>query len=329
LALQLRAGRAVKSENIFKRTHNRWLRRLAALKVGAEIGSEPFWAGELGVSRTTIRKVLQGLTALKIVVARDTRKTLARHPRAPDFYPEAETQEIGDFVEKQFMHWILHGDCKPGDQINGLDLARQFGVSVSAVRDYLKRFSQFGLLEKRPSGSWMFKGFTEDFAEELFEVRFMFEMRSAQRFVELAPNDPRWSELNRIRAEHVALLAQAETRYRDFCELDERLHRLIHNASRNRFIVSFYDVISIIFHYHYQWNKGDEKARNIAAVREHLDYIDALQSRDAARASQSCRDHMTTARRTLIDAIPRLQRGAPARRLAPKQSDVATGASRS
>jgi hypothetical protein len=45
-------------------------------------------------------------------------------------------------------------------------------------------------------------------------------------------------------------------------------------------MVSFYDLISMIFHYHYQWNKRDEKQRNIAAMREHLIYI-AMGSRAA------------------------------------------------
>ena len=60
------------------------------------------------------------------------------------------------------MQWILHGDCKPGQQINALELSRKFGVSASAVRDYLNRFPRYGLLERRPSGSWVFKGFTQD-----------------------------------------------------------------------------------------------------------------------------------------------------------------------
>jgi DNA-binding GntR family transcriptional regulator len=79
------------------------------------------------------------------------------------------------------MQWIF--DCRPGQQISRLDLARQFGVSTSAVRDYLGRFSQFDLLGKRPNGSWVFPGFTRDFAEELFEIRLIFELRSAQRFI--------------------------------------------------------------------------------------------------------------------------------------------------
>jgi hypothetical protein len=34
------------------------------------------------------------------------------------------------------------------------------------------------------------------------------------------------------------------------------------------FIVDFYDIISLIFHYHYQWNKVDERVRNRAAILE-------------------------------------------------------------
>ncbi len=37
-----------------------------------------------------------------------------------------------------------------------------------------------------------------------------------------------------------------------------------------------YDVISMIFHHHYQWNRQNERERNVVAMREHLAYIDAL-----------------------------------------------------
>ncbi len=203
------------------------------------------------------------------------------------------------------MQWIQHGDCRPGQQINGLELSRQFGVSASAIRDYLNRFRQYGLLDRRPNGGWVFKGFTEEFAEELFEVRRMFELRSAQRFITLADDEPAWAELARIKADHVALLKEADTRFPDFSELDERFHRCINDASRNRFIVGFYDVISMIFHYHYQWNKQDEKQRNIAAMHEHLAYIEALESRSAPAVAAACGAHMATARLTLMASIPR------------------------
>jgi DNA-binding GntR family transcriptional regulator len=300
----------MKTNTVFKRAHNQWLSRLGAYAVGSDIGSEPYWADALGVSRTTVRSILAALAAKKILAQDGRRKMLLRRPVRADLYPDLETEQLAAIVEKRFMKWILDGDCKPGQQINGLELARQFGVSTSAIRDYLNRFSQFGLLERRPSGSWAFKGFTSEFAEELFEVREMFELRSAQRFAALPANDPAWGALERIKQEHLVLLAEAESRFADFSELDERFHRLINDASRNRFIVSFYDLISMIFHYHYQWNKRDEKPRNVAAMREHLSYIEGLQSRDRARATESCRAHMTTARATLMSSIGELGRRA-------------------
>jgi DNA-binding GntR family transcriptional regulator len=303
----------VKTNTIFKRAHNRWLAQLGEYPIGADIGSEPAWADSLLVSRTTIRTVLGAMVSSGIIAYEGRRKVLKRSPRPEDYFPDAETKQVSAIVEKHFMRWILDGDCRPGQQINGLELARQFGVSTSAIRDYLNRFSQFGLLARGRGGSWVFKGFTKDFAEELFEVREMFELRSAQRFIAIPESDTAWTALASIQKEHLALLEEAETRFADFSELDERFHRLINDASRNRFIVSFYDVISMIFHYHYQWNKQDEKERNIAAIGEHLTYIAALQSRDRAMALASCRQHMATARTTLMDSIRRFER-APATR---------------
>jgi len=300
----------VKTNTVFKRAHNQWLSRLGDYAVGSDVGSEPHWAEALAVSRTTVRSVMATLATKGILALEGRRKVLLRRPSRNDLYPDLETEQLGAIVEKRFMKWILDGDCNPGQQINGLELARQFGVSTSAIRDYLNRFSQFGLLERRPSGSWAFKGFTSEFAEELFEVREMFELRSAQRFVALAADDPAWGALERIKQEHLVLLEQAESRFADFSELDERFHRVVNDASRNRFIVNFYDLISMIFHYHYQWNKRDEKPRNIAAMREHLIYIDGLQSRDRARATESCRAHMMTARATLMASIGELGRRA-------------------
>ncbi len=300
----------MKTNAVFKRAYNDALARLESHAPGTDLGSEPEWAVALGVSRTTVRAVFRTLSTVGLIAYSGGRKIVLRRPGASDRYPEGETRPVREIVEKRFMKWILDGDCRPGQQINSLDLARQFGVSTSAIRDYLSRFSQFGLLEKRPNGGWMFKGVTRDFAEELFEVRLMFELRSAQRFLALPASDPAWATLETIRREHLALLEDAQTRYAEFSELDERFHRLIHDASRNRFIVGFYDIISLIFHYHYQWNKRDERDRNIAAIREHLAYIGALQSGGRAEVAAAVKAHMTTARSTLLTAIDNFEKAA-------------------
>ena len=76
--------------------------------------------------------------------------------------------------------------------------------------------------------------------------------------------------------------------------------QLTNAAAPNRFKESFYDIITLIFHYHYQWNNQDERQRNEIAIREHLTYIDALVGRNLSFAELACRAHLASARETLI-----------------------------
>src|SRR5262249_12009632 len=146
-------------------------------------------------------------------------------------------------------------------------------------------------------------GFTLDFALELFEIREMFEVRSALHFGSLPEATSVWRQMESLRLEHLTLLKQVERRYHDFSDLDSRFHRLIKSAAPNRFIDSFYDIISLVFHYHYQWNKHDERQRNEVAIREHLAYIDALQRRKPALIERACRAHLASAKQTMIRSI--------------------------
>jgi DNA-binding GntR family transcriptional regulator len=198
------------------------------------------------------------------------------------------------------MEWMLRDNARPGTAINELELARRFGVATTGIREFLNRFHRFGLIERRPNSGWVLKGFTTEFALELFEIREMFEMRSARAFVALPDDSPLWREVEALGEEHRRLLREIDERFHDFSDLDTRFHRLINSAAPNRFIGDFYDIITLIFHYHYQWNKQDERQRNAVAIGEHLTYIEALLSRSTAMVDLACSAHLASARQTLL-----------------------------
>jgi DNA-binding GntR family transcriptional regulator len=290
----------MKSDTVYKRAFNDALDLVGGLEAGATLPSETVLSRQLGVSRTTVRKVLAALAAHGLLEGggrgwrmRTTRPALNR-------FPEAETIAMAAQVEKRFMEWMLRGDARPGTAINELELARQFGVATTGIREFLNRFQRFGLIEKRPHGGWLFKGFTTSFALELFEIRELFELRSSRAFASLPADAPRWRELEALKLEHQALLVDIDQRFHDFSDLDNRFHRLVNSAAPNRFIDGFHDLISLIFHYHYQWNKQNERERNEVAIREHLVYIDALFARNAAIVELACRAHLASAKETLI-----------------------------
>jgi len=289
-----------RTNTVFKGAYNTFLDQL---EVGDALPSETELGTRLNVSRTTVRSLLGGLAEAGLIAWDGPTKRVLRRPTPDDYFPGNETDPLPAVIERAFMQRVLSEQAAPGDQINEADLAREIGVSTSAVREFLIRFSRFGLIEKQPNRSWVFKGFTETFAVELFEVREMFEVRAASAFVRLPSSHPVWAELSDMEAEHHRLFDDIDRQYRAFSELDDRFHRLIHRASRNRFIIDFYDVISMIFHYHYQWNKADEKQRNGVAIEEHLRYIAGLQSGSEADARFYCRKHLQSARHTLLQSI--------------------------
>ncbi|MDR3515519.1 MAG: GntR family transcriptional regulator [Azospirillaceae bacterium] len=295
----------MKTNAIYKRTYNQCLAAIAKAEIGSDLGTEIGLSQTFSVSRTTIRAIIEALTAAGILQLEGRRKTVCRHPRAPDYFPAPETESVRTIVEKRFMELVLHRDIRPGQQINNLDLARQFSVSPSAVREYLADFSQCGLLERRPGSSWIFRGFDHDFARELSDVRELFELEAAQKFADLAPEDPIWQTLARIEQAHRALLADMENRYQEFSQLDKALHSLINSVSHNRFVNNFDALRSLVFHYHYQWRKADEKQRNIAAIQEHFAYIAALQSRNRDTIRAAALAHLRTARGSLFASIER------------------------
>lgn len=289
-----------KQNTVFKDAFNRCVK---LLEQSASLPSEPELGAALGVSRTTVRAILTRLEDVGLLAWEKRRKIVLRQPVATDYFPTEETDSISEIIERSFMRRILAGGAEPGMQINELELAREIGIGTTSVREFLIRFSRFGLIEKRPNSHWVLKGFTREFALELTEVREMFELRSAAAFARLPDDHPGWQELDTIEDLHHAILADIEHRYLDFSELDERFHLLVHRASKNRFIVDFYDVIAIVFHYHYQWNKTNARERNGRALEEHLAYIAALRSRDATRIENACRCHLKSARETLLQSI--------------------------
>jgi DNA-binding GntR family transcriptional regulator len=288
----------MKTDTVYKRAYNRALDLISQIGNGGILPSENRLSADLGVSRTTTRKILALLVDKGVIRATD--RVISLGKISVERFPESETVSISEQVEKRFMEWILRDNPRPGTAINELDLARRFGVATTVIREFLNRFQRFGLIEKRLSAGWVFKGFTPEFALELFEIREIFELRSARAFAMLPDTAPHWLQLERLREAHTALLREIDDRYHDFSHLDSSFHRLICSAVPNRFIDGFYDLITLIFHYHYQWNKHDERQRNEVAIREHLNYIDALRGRDVSIVEEACQAHLASARLTLL-----------------------------
>ena len=287
----------------FIEAHNRLLDLCEDAVIGDTLASENALAGQLGVSRTVIRSVLTRLDDAGIIALQGRDKILTRRPAPADRLETPTPLLTIEELEGRFMDWILRMDVPPGTVLNVAQLAKDFSVAPHTLQEFLSSLSRFGIVVRRPGGGWVLHGFTKEYALELSDFRTLLELNSVRHLVALGPDHPIWARLDALERAHLALLDRIERDYHDFSLLDETFHEAINSVVTNRFVKEFQKVISLVFHYHFQWNKADERTRNADAIREHLAYIAALRSRDAAAAQAAALAHLATSKQTLLKAL--------------------------
>ncbi len=292
-----------RTDERFREAFNEALELCKTMAAGDQLPSENDLAKRLDVSRTVVRAILEKLQDAKIITWVGRQKQLLRTPKDRDRLEVQSGQISEQQLERQFLDWILRFDVAPGTALNVAKLRRQFSVTPQMLHEFLASLSRFGLVRRRPKGGWQLLGFTPEFAIELSEFRMILELNAVSHLVRLPPEDPIWARLDDLERKHRALAAEIDERFHDFSLLDEEFHTLIGSAVRNRFAAEFQKIVSLIFHYHFQWDKTHERQRNEAAIGEHLRLIAALKARDVAAAQAAMTDHLSTSKQTLLSSL--------------------------
>ena len=287
----------------FIEAHNKLLTICDKTEIGGTLQSENALAADLGVSRTVIRSVLARFDDIGLIALDGREKVIRRRTRAADRLEKPATLLTIEELEGRFLDWVLRMDVPPGTTLNVAQLAKEFGVAPHTLQEFLSSLSRFGIVVRRPRGGWVLHGFTKEYALELSDFRTVLELNSVQHLVALAPDHPIWARLDVLEQAHLALLERIDRDYHDFSVLDETFHEAINSVVTNRFVKEFQKVLSLVLHYHFQWNKADERTRNADAIQEHLAYIDALRSRDVGRAQAAALRHLATSKQTLLNAL--------------------------
>ncbi|WP_118132995.1 GntR family transcriptional regulator [Oceanicella sp. SM1341] len=287
----------------FREAYNTLIEICAGLGESASLPSENALARSMGVSRTVVRAGLQRLSDEEIIRWEGRQKVLLRRPGAADRLEIRIDGPDADTLETRFLEWVLRFDVPAGTTLNVAQLSREFGVAPHVLQEFLAGFTRFGLVERRQRGGWRLLGFTADFAVELSEFRTVLELNAVRQLVALPPGHEIWPRLEGLRARHLDLASRLDRDFHEFSRLDEAFHTTVTGVVRNRFVAEFQKVISLIFHYHYTWDKTEEKRRNAAAIAEHLDWIEAMLARDAAASDAAALRHLRTSKTTLLSSM--------------------------
>ena len=198
---------------------------------------------------------------------------------------------LADQVYDRLVAAVVSGALPSGSPLNVGDLARELHVSPSPVRDALQRMASEGLITPGSNRRSTVRIFSRREVEEVLQVRELLEVGAARlAAVRATPKDLKDM---RSAAERCAALFGDPAKKKQMLELDGQFHRKVAEASGNATLA---DEITRC-HRRVQLMQcvllNSEKMKT--GYSEHLEVVEAIDSRDPDRAEKAMRAHIRTA----------------------------------
>lgn len=294
-----------RSQNLRHNVINQIIDDMARGHIPSPLPSQSALAEMYNISRTTVRHMLDHLGECGVLTQVGSHYVIVRKPDHSDGFDctTASMAEQSRIFEQAFFTMINQRQLRAGETFSELQLARAAGVSPVVVREYLLKFERYNLIKNEKRGQWGMKQFDQTYAEQLFELREMLETHALQHFLNLPDGDPRWLQAKMLLERHRTLRDSIGSSFRMFSQLDREFHALLLSAADNIFFNQSLEIISVIFHFHYQWDESDLKQRNIIAIDEHMTILSALICRSDLDATLALCNHLNSAKQSMIRSI--------------------------
>jgi DNA-binding GntR family transcriptional regulator len=198
---------------------------------------------------------------------------------------------LADHVYTRLVDAIHAGTLASGAPLHVADLAAQFNVSPSPVRDAISRLAAEGLATNNPNRRTTVVSFSRQDIVDTFQLRGILECAAARLAAEkVEPSG--LAEIRRV-AEQCDTLAGNPAQKKAKLDLDNQFHLLVAEASGNSLLR--HEIARINRRVRaIQWLKLDPPTLK-QAHPEHLKVIAALEKHDPDAAEAAMRTHMDQA----------------------------------
>jgi GntR family transcriptional regulator, transcriptional repressor for pyruvate dehydrogenase complex len=222
-------------------------------------------------------------------------------------YKTVRSSRLYEQIVKQIEDSVLKGILKPGDQLPAeRELAEQFGVSRTAVREAIKALSEKGLVESYSGrGTFITNGTSHAMRQSLDLIMRIGQAEGSAQLAEVRDIlEPEIAALAALRAEdqHLESLREAvnvmdasKHEADAFIEADLDFHLALAEAAANPLILSLIDSIVGLLREQrmriFQTEGGPERGQY-----HHRRILKAVENRDPEKARQCMRAHLKQVR---------------------------------
>lgn len=202
-------------------------------------------------------------------------------------------------VKERIREMILTGELAPGYPIRERTLALQLGVSRTPMREALKLLAGENLVELNPHRGATVATLRPKEVFEVVQVLASLEGLAA----ELACASMTSAEMSELWALHYEMLASRARRDRlAYFHNNQAIHIGLVRAARNRVLSDYHAVLNARV-YRLRFLAHQAAANWDNAVREHEEFLNALEARDATRARPMLVAHVSSIWTLLRDML--------------------------
>ncbi|MCI2395027.1 GntR family transcriptional regulator [Aliiroseovarius sediminis] len=194
-----------------------------------------------------------------------------------------------ELVYREIQKWINEGEFHPGERLREATVCERLGVSRTPVREAIRRLQAEGRVIIEAQRGAVIAELQAQEMIELYTVRIELEGFAAG----LAAQHASDAEIRLMKT----LLEESRTMDDDPRALNEnnwRLHRTIHIAAHNRFLLQTFDALSNSLAL-LRGAKYIPKGRPETLFREHEKIVEAIQKRDIEAARSATEAHVRRA----------------------------------
>ncbi len=210
--------------------------------------------------------------------------------KPPALTPTKPLKTYKDSIYASLREAIASQRIKPSDRIQEKDIARQFGVSITPVREAIRKLEGEGYLEVHAHRGVTAKTISDAELTEIYKVMRVLDSYAASLAIEHMTSE-RLSELKRLTDEMER--HSREGRIEEYLSMNARIHLFIWNLSGNRFLSRTLEQI--------QAKMLQYPGERIAfysrpgvlkkSMESHRKILEAVKSRKVEQVEKICRNH--------------------------------------
>ncbi len=190
---------------------------------------------------------------------------------------------------------IIEGRFPPHSRVTEQEIVEASGVSRTPVREAMRRLQAEGLLRFVPHQGAFVTAWSDENADEIFELRAILESYAVERACARATTGEIAELRETAEAQHGEVVGRRAGYLERITGLNARFHQLLQQAARSERLTTLLASLAdapLVFQTFRDYT--DEEL--LRSARHHVEIVRALEARDAGWAAAVMRSHVLAAR---------------------------------